>query len=277
MSEAKQMHADLMNMLLPIAWRAITHASTKVSFAEYQPVLDQVYELLPEGMSVTLLADRGFVQAELFHYVRSHHWHLRLRLTGNTLVHLPNHAPCQVKELCPPVGHAYFFHHVAILGIEIGPLYLALACPEEQPDDPWYIVSDEPTDVKTFDEYGLRFDIEETFLDEKSGGFQLESSVLATPDAVERLVLILAIATIYFTSIGIGVVKANVRRFVDTHWDRGLSYLKIGWRWVRQCYRRGWHVFISFWLDPAPDTVPVIASRRATASQKRQWTVTLLC
>jgi hypothetical protein len=261
---------------IPLAWRAIVHASTKVSFADYQPVLDQAFALLPEGMIVTLLADRGFVQEELFHYVRSHHWHIRLRLTSNALVHLPKQKPCQVKELSPPVGHAYFFHHVAILGTEIGPLYLALACPEEQPDDPWYIVSDEPTDVKTFDEYGLRFDIEETFLDEKSGGFQLESSELATTDAIERLVLILAIATIYFTSIGLGVVKARVRRLVDTHWDRGLSYLKIGWRWLRQCYRHGWQSFTSFWLDPALDSVPVLPSRRA-APLKRRWIVSLLC
>jgi len=123
----------------------------------------------------------------------------------------------------------------------------------------------------------LRFDIEETFLDEKSSGFQLESSELETPDAVERLVLILAIATIHFTSIGLGVVRAKVRRWVDTHWDRGLSYLKIGWRWLRQCYRRGWHVFTAFWLDPAPDTIPVIPSRRAADRPKRQWTISLRC
>ena len=151
-----------------------------------------------------------------------------------------------------------------------------MALPEDQPDDPWYVVSDEPTDLHTFDEYGLHFDIEETFLDEKSGGFQLESSELATTDAIERLMLILAIATLYFTSIVLGVVKAKVRRFVDTHWDRGLSYLKLGWRWLRQCYRRGWQVFRSFWLDPEPDTVPVITSRRATPA-KRRWIISLLC
>jgi len=120
------------------------------------------------------------------------------------------------------------------------------------------------------------WDIEETFLDEKSGGFQLESSELATPDAVERLVLILAIATIYFTSIGLEVVQANVRRFVDTHCDRGLSYLEIGWQWLRQCYRRGCLVFRSFWLDPAPDNVPAIPSHRVAAPPKRQWMVSLL-
>ncbi|MGZ3610738.1 MAG: transposase [Ktedonobacteraceae bacterium] len=262
---------------IPLAWRAIRFPSTKVSFADYQPVLDQVYALIPEGMVVTLLADRGFVQAELLRYARDHHWHIRLRLTGNTIVHLPNHTPCQVRELCPPLGHASFYHHIGLLGIAISPLHLALALPEDQPDDPWYVVSDEPTDLHTFDEYGLRFDIEETFLDEKSGGFQLESSELATTDAIERLVLILAIATIYFTSIGLGVVKAKARRFVDTHWDRGLSYLKIGWRWLRQCYRRGWQVFTSSWLDPAPDSVPVLPSRRSANCIKRQWIVSLRC
>jgi len=71
--------------------------------------------------------------------------------------------------------------------------------------------------------------------------------------------------------------QEKVRRWVDTHWDRGLSYLKIGWRWMRQCYRRGWQVFASFWLDPAPDLVPAIASRRAAISPKRQWIVHLQC
>ncbi len=262
---------------IPLAWRAMLRASTKVGFADYQPVLDRVHALLPAGMVVTLLADRGFVQEELLHYTHNHHWHFRLRLTCSTLVHLPQHKPCQIKELCPPVGHAYFFHNIAILGTAVGPVHLALACPQDQPDDPRYVVSDEPTDLNTLDEYGLRFDIEESFLDEKSGGFQLQTSELATPDALERLVLILAIATLHFTSIGLGVGAAKVRRWVDTHWDRGLSYLKIGWRWLRQCYRRGWQVFASFWLDPTPDCVPAITSGCAAVSPKRQWVVCLRC
>ncbi len=40
-----------------------------------------------------------------------------------------------------------------------------------------------PTFAKTLEEYGLRFDIEEVFLDEKSGGYQIQTSELATPEA----------------------------------------------------------------------------------------------
>ncbi len=115
----------------------------------------------------------------------------------------------------------HFFHHVALLGTAVGPAHVALACPEDQPDDPWYIASDEPTDLKTLDEYRLRFDIEESFLDEKSGEYQIQTSELATPEALERLILILAIATLHFTNVGVSVVRTKTRRWVDIHWDRG--------------------------------------------------------
>jgi hypothetical protein len=262
---------------IPLAWRALRRTSAMVSFAAYRPVLDQVRALVPNGVIVTLLADRGFLHEQLIDYAGQHGWHYRLRMTCDTLVHRPGQATKAVDQLRPPLGHAHFYHHVALFGTAIGPVHLALACPPDQPNDPWYIASDEPTDLPTLDEFGLRFDIEENFLDDKSGGFQVQTNELQTPEALERLFLILAIATLHCTSIGVGVVRAQVRRWVDTHWDRGLSYFKIGWRWVNQQYRNGWRAFRAFWLDPAPDPEPAIASRRQAAVPRRQWQVALLC
>lgn len=96
----------------------------------------------------------------------------------------------------------------------------------------------------------------------KSGGYQIQTSELATPEALERLLLVIAIATLYLMSLGVRVVQAGKRRWVDAHWDRGLSYLQIGWRWQRQGFQRGWPMSPPFWLDPAPDPFPVFASRR---------------
>jgi len=42
-----------------------------------------------------------------------------------------------------------------------------------------------------FDEYALRFDLEENFLDDKSAGFQLNLGESVTPMLLERLSLIL--------------------------------------------------------------------------------------
>lgn len=262
---------------IPLAWKALRHNSAMVSFEAYQSVLDQVRALLPVGRPITLLADRGFLHEQLIRYAQLHHWHYRIRMPGNTLVQVPHHATRAVEQLRPALGQAHFYHNVTIFGTAIGPVHLVVAQPADAPQDPWYIVSDELTSRQTLDEYGLRFDIEENFLDDKSGGFQVQTSELQTPEALERLFLILAIATLHFTSTGVEVVRADMRRWVDTHWERGLSYLKIGWRWLKQQYRRGWRAFATFWLDPAPDPMPAIASRRQAGLPDRQWILVQKC
>ena len=60
----------------------------------------------------------------------------------------------------------------------------------------WYILSTELTTIQTFCEYALPFDIEENFLDDKSNGFDLESSRLCSAHAISCLYLILAMITI---------------------------------------------------------------------------------
>ena len=132
------------------------------------------------------------------------------------------------------------------------------------------VVSDEPTDAKTLDEYGLRFDIEEIFRDEKSGGYQRKPSRLATPDALERLLLILAFTTLYLTCLGTAVVQADQWHWVDPHWERGLSYFQLGWRWRRQQTQRGWQGFAPFRLDPAPDPLPLLAPRRVGSQESNE-------
>jgi hypothetical protein len=262
---------------IPLAWRVLRHASATVGFADYAPVLSQAKSCLPAGLEVVLMTDRGFVHAELFQWLRQNHWHYRIRLTGDTLIHFPDRRVVSVASLCPPKGAAHFYHGVRLLGQAIGPVHLALAQIDEPNQEPWYIVSDEPTDLTTLEEYGLRFDLEENFLDDKSNGFQVEASRLETPEALERLFLVLAVATLHFTSVGVGVVRRKLRRWVDSHWDRGMSYFKIGWSWLRQQFRRGWPVLPPFWLDPDPDPEPAIASRRQAARPRPQWRVAFIC
>jgi hypothetical protein len=78
----------------------------------------------------------------------------------------------------------------------------------------------------------LRFRVEELFLDSKSGAFELEDSRLRSAAALERLYLVAAIALLFATTQGIAVQLAGLRQQVDPHWRRGISYLKIGLRWL---------------------------------------------
>jgi len=129
----------------------------------------------------------------------------------------------------------------------------------------WAILSDDPTDLHTFVEYGLRFDLEENFLDYKSAGFQLESGEIRDADALSRLGLVLATTTLYLFSTGTAVVTLGLRAMIDTHWQRGLSYFHIGWRWIRHALAHFGFLLSFFWLEPGPDPFPVFASKRQAA------------
>ncbi|MGG6287302.1 hypothetical protein ACQ4M3_37600, partial [Leptolyngbya sp. AN03gr2] len=129
----------------------------------------------------------------------------------------------------------------------------------------WSIVSDQPTTVDTFVEYGWRFDVEEGFLDDQSNGFQLERSRIRSAQMLCRLCLVLAIATLYLSAVGTEVVESGQRRFVDPHWFRGSSYLKIGWRWIRRSLVHGSNLTTCLTLSDAVDPDPAIASRSHSA------------
>ena len=105
--------------------------------------------------------------------------------------------------------------------------------------EPWAVITDEKPCLGTLWQYGLRFRVEELFLDSKSGVFQLEESKIGTRKSLERLYLIVALAILFATSQGMAVQIKGLRTQVDPHWKRGLSYLKIGLRWVKGVMNKG--------------------------------------
>ncbi|MGI8747098.1 MAG: transposase, partial [Deinococcus sp.] len=100
------------------------------------------------------------------------------------------------------------------------------------------------------------FQIEEGFLDDKSGLFGLESSKLRDAPSLERLVLVISVATLLLVSEGFQVVQQGARRMIDPHWNRALSYLKLGLRGIHFALSRGLAVLSRLTLhggaDPAP-------------------------
>lgn len=89
--------------------------------------------------------------------------------------------------------------------------------------------------------------------------------------ALSRLCLLLATATIYLVSTGTAIVEMEKRHLVDAHWERGLSYLQIGWRWVKRALHLGARLLDRIWLSSEPDPEPAMASRK----QFRKWQLRL--
>jgi hypothetical protein len=246
---------------VPLVWCVLQHGSAQVAFGAYRDLLDRAALLLPRSCKVVFLADRGFADTDLMAHLQRLGWHWRIRIKSSFWLYRRGHRRCKVERLAVARGQACFWHQVSITEKHYGPVYLAVA-QAWQGQDAWYVLSDEPTDRKTFQEYGLRFDIEENFLDDKSNGFQLESSLIRSPEALERLCFVLAMTTLYLVSVGTSVVQQGKRRLVDPHWFRGASYLKIGWKWVSYALSRGYALISSVYLSSAYDPEPAMASKK---------------
>ena len=253
---------------VPLVWRVIEHGSAAVSFETYQDLLNEAKSRLPFACKVVFLADRGFADTQLMGHLRGLGWHFRIRIKSTFWIYPSHLAPFQVGEVALQPGHMSCWQEVSITDKHFGPVHLAVARPLGR-DEYWYVVSDESAELKTLEEYGLRFDIEENFLDDKSNGFQLESSLIRSAKALERLCFVLAMTTLYLVSVGTSVVKKGHRRLVDPHWFRGSSYLKIGWNWVNYALNRGYELITSVYLSGEPDPEPAMASKKQDEKRRQ--------
>lgn len=241
---------------VPVAWKVLQHCSASVAFRDYRGVLGFAARLL-RGREVILLADRGFIHIELLRWARRVGWHWRIRCKRDVGLYLRSGRKLTLQLTA---GELRFYSNV-FLGTVREPVELAVGW-EKGAKEPWIIVTDETVGSDTLRDYGLRFCIEEGFLDHKSGGFQWESSKLRDTKALQRLCLVMAAATLTLVCQGAEVVAAGRRREVDPHWFRGLSYARIGWNWIRRAMIKGWALIESLTLHTARDPEPACASRK---------------
>ena len=196
-------------------------------------------------------------------------WHYRIRIKSSFYLYLGKRGRAISSYQLRP-GEALFFHAVTLTRERYGEVDVALGM-DHKSRERWIIVSDQPSSAETFREYSWRFDIEEGFLDDKSNGFHLESSRIRSPQMLSRLCLVLAITTLYLSASGTDVAEYGERRWIDPHWFRGSSYLKIGWRWIRQCLVHGFYLPTDLRLSDTPDPQPAIASRRQAQHRHRAF------
>lgn len=173
---------------VPLVWKGIEHKSSTVGYEKYKELLDMAVKLVPMGVKIVFMADRGFADTELMEQVKRLGWHFRIRIKTSFLIYY-NGKWVKVGDIPIQPGEVMFLNEVYITGQEYGPVNLILGY---SPDgkEKWIVVSDEPVSMETFNEYGKRFDIEENFLDDKSNGFQLEDSKIRSAAALERLCMV---------------------------------------------------------------------------------------
>ncbi|NEQ27123.1 MAG: transposase [Microcoleus sp. SIO2G3] len=254
---------------VPVAWCVVAQSSSTVRLWTIQRVLRRAQRVLPASAVVVLLADRGFADGKLMKYLnQTLGWHFRIRIKRSFAFYYERQWR-KVSDVQLQPGQAWFTRHVELGKTQpYGGVYLAFAHAKGS-DERWIIASDEPTSVETFSQYRQRFTVEESFLDLKSNGFQLEASRIRDKHALSQLCGVIALTMLFLILQGLQVVESGNRRRVDAHWQRGMSYLKLGWNWIRLCLTKQWQIQVCWWLESAPDPHPATASHRQHQQLKK--------
>jgi len=259
---------------IPLLWQTLEHPSASVSAAVSIGLLEKVDRLLAGFGAITLLADRAFPCAELLGWLENQRgWTYVMRLPGDTEID-GTAAPlgCQVRRLRLRRGQCRGFRNVRLWADGSHTANLVLAHPTGLPvEEPWYLISNAEQSLDLVWSYGRRFCCEQLFRDQKSGVFQLADSGLRDPERIDRLLLVVAIAVLAGSLQGYALSLAGLRRQVDPHWKRGMSFLRIGLGALQMLASDATARLMAWLPIPLQELEPCIPSRKAQRKQARTW------
>jgi hypothetical protein len=189
---------------IPVAWKVL-HANVPHPWKpEWIALLRHFSGLVPPGYTVIVMTDRALYARWLFQDIVALGWHPVMRIThlskfrkGRSKKSMP------VTALVPRAGCRWQGRGVAFPKRPERRLECTLmACWEQGYDEPWFLVTDLAPDQAEGLWYGMRSWIEGGFKLLKSGGWQWQATRMTEPDRVERLWLVMAVATCYVLAVG---------------------------------------------------------------------------
>ena len=259
---------------IPLLWQTLEHPSASVSATVSIGLLDKADRLLAGFGAITLLADRAFPCDALLGWFHGRdRWRYVMRLPGDTEIH-GTAAPlgCQVRRLRLHRGECRGFRGVRLWADGRQSVNLLLAHPTGLAvEEPWYLISNAEPALDLVWSYAKRFCCEQLFRDQKSGVFHLADSGMRDPQRIDRLLLVVAIAVLAGSLQGYGLSLAGLRRQVDPHWKRGMSFLRLGLGALQMVVADATARLMGWLPIPVQELEPCIPSRRARRKQTQTW------
>jgi len=204
--------AVLRGRSVPICWASTqghVYAGHKSRNAFEESLLLVLRSIVPESIKVIILADRGFGRCALAAFCRRHHFSYLIRIQPKVKVKFKDF---DGKLMDYPVckGIAKVLRDVAYRSDGAVRQNIVIRWRKDLPqrrDECWFLMTDLIGSAHQLCQlYGRRMTIEQLFRDHKSkrNGWSLRDTQLNTPERLDRLLLILAIA--YLLLCGIGLI-----------------------------------------------------------------------
>ena len=206
--------------------------------------------LQPRVQQVRFLADCGFRDCDWAVLCLKLGWNYDIRVACNTIINLRDYPPCRIDELGVRPQQRRYFQDVQLTRTHMLSTNLSVTWTDgdaQHVPELLAVMSNQVAGRQRLREYGWRMSIEQSFRDDQSGGFDMEHTRLQHPKQLERLLLALAIATLWCHELGEYVLLEGetYRREIDPGSERELSLFQLGLRWLKRC--------VSTDIDRLPD------------------------
>ena len=213
---------------IPLTWRCTQGKPQGMRMP--QMVLEMLKEVLPHlpgECTVTFLADRGLAWPEVLEEIQSWDWNYVVRLQGSTRTIDEDGAELSARQRVTKPGDTWtgkvdaFKKHGWIEG-NLTAMW-AIEC-----EEPWLLFGPGEGGFARVGDYAKRMWIEEEFRDDKSQGLDWQSSHITDPERAERLLILVALATVLAVSLGAWGHQTNQRETIDPrkgHWRYSLFQL----------------------------------------------------
>ena len=224
----------------PLLWKTVVKSELKGWRNEHEDVLlECLREVLPAGVKVTVLADRGFGDQALYELLKDQlGFEFVVRFRGVVKVADEHGVTKTANEWVPDNGRPRLLRKACVTKTrrEVG----AVVCVKAKGmKEPWCLATShaDKTGAEIVSYYGKRFTIEETFRDQKNlrFGMGLTDTRISSPERRDRILLVGAIAAALLTLLGAAgealgfdrMMKANtVKKRTHSLPNQGLFYFQ---------------------------------------------------
>jgi hypothetical protein len=240
---------------IPLAWLVLPGKGL-TTVKCLKKMLTRVKRLLQTQVNeVIFLADRGFRDCDWAQLCLKLGWNYVIRVACNTYITLPDGRTARIDAFVPPYRNRYF-QNVWLTQENKLLTNLSVTWTTDKKGQPEMVavISNQQACRTRLREFGYRMSIEQSFRDDKSSGFNMEHIQLQHADRIERLLLAMAIATLWCHELGEHVLQQGeeARRQIDPGPTRELSLFQLGLRWLKRALAIAFHLLPAFKLRLSP-------------------------
>ena len=221
----------------PLCWKTHTRSTLTNggrTDAEHA-LIERLSAAIPQDVSITLLADRGFGDQVLYQVLDLLGWHYVIRFRGVIAVEHAGVTKAAARWL-PPSGRATKLAAARVTKkkTEVGAVVVVKAAKMK---DAWCLATNvgAQTAAAVVKLYGRRFTIEETFRDQKDlrFGMGLRETRIRSAARRDRLLMLLALAQALLTLLGAACERSGLDAYlkVNTVKHRTHSLFRQGTYW----------------------------------------------